>query len=142
MHKTRIFKTIKIDPPGHSLTYEYDYFVWIQSSDFQKIFGKLRKLKRKGRRNHIKISYGKKSIYRTVETAGHKGVTSGTVGLSYNSLSDLGCDPKNPAAAELKIRPAWGWECLLFHPDSSLRIPFWATIISFVLGVVLSAVIG
>ena len=134
MQKTRIFKATQVDPPGNCLTYEYDYFVWIHSSNFREIFGSPRTLS--GRRNHVKISYGGKTIYRTIETAGCKGVNKDTVGLSYNSLCDLGCNPRELENVELKIEPASGIMSLLHNPDSAKRISFLTTLASFVLGLI------
>ena len=103
MQETRIFKATQADLPGNCLTYEYDNFAWINSSNFREIFGLSRTFS--GRHNHVKISFGGKSVYRTVETAGSNGVNKDTVGLSYNSLCDLGCDPSEMGNVEVTIEP-------------------------------------
>lgn len=140
MQKTRIFKATHVGPPGNCLTYEYDYFVWIHSSNFREIFGSPRTLS--GRRNHVKISYGGKTIYRTIETAGCKGVNKDTVGLSYNSLCDLGCNPRDLENVELKIEPVSGYTYLLNHPDSDRRIAQKTALAIFIIGTIVSIAIN
>ena len=88
------FKVVWVTPPGHIITYPYDHFVWIQSSNFKTIFGRPRK--QSGKKNFVKISFDSgeiRSIYRIIETAGYKGISQGFIGLSYNSLCDLSISP-------------------------------------------------
>ncbi len=140
MQETRIFKATQADLPGNCLTYEYDNFAWINSSNFREIFGLSRTFS--GRHNHVKISFGGKSVYRTVETAGSNGVNKDTVGLSYNSLCDLGCDPSEMGNVEVTIEPVSWSTYLLNQPLSAWSVAQKAALAIFIIGTVVSILIN
>jgi len=140
MQETRIFKAVQADLPGNCLTSEYDYSVWINSSNFREIFGPSRPLS--GRHNHVKISYGGKTIYRTVETTDGKSMDNDTVGLTYNSLCDLGCNPEEPENVEGTIEPVSWCTYLLNQPLSAWSVAQKAALAIFIIGTVVSIVIN
>ncbi len=140
MQETRIFKAVQTDLPGNCLTSEYDYSVWINSSNFREIFGPARSLS--GRHNHVKISYGGKTIYRTVETADGKNMDKDTVGLTYNSLCDLGCDPGELQNVEVTIEPVSWCTYLLNQPLSAWSVAQKAALGIFIIGIAVSIIIN
>lgn len=134
------FKVVWVTPPGHVITYAYDHFVWIQSSNFKTIFGKPRK--QSGKKNFVKISFDSgeiRSIYRIIETAGYKGISQGFIGLSYNSLCDLSIPPSKKISSSYKVyvKPVSSFCFMLHHPDTIQRLPFLISVISFIVGLLL-----
>ena len=129
------FNFIEVTPPGHSLTEAYDKYVWIYAKNFKEIYGGSRL--KAGKKNCLKISYGKKSIYRFIETTGYKGVNTTTIGLSYNSLCDLGVDPYTKKDIKLKVKPVNSFILMFHHPDTSLRISFLTAILTFLVGLII-----
>ena len=128
---------IQVNPPGHIITAPYDQYVWIHSSQFKSIFGKDRL--RSGDHNCVKITNGKRSIYRYIETAGYTGITHSCIGLSYNSLCDLGIKLNKTSQNQIniKISPVNVLDFMLHHPDKSQKVPFLTSIITFLIGLIL-----
>lgn len=129
------FNLIHVTPPGHVLTYEYDYFVWIYSHDFKEIFGETRKTAR-GKKNYVKIINKNKVIYREIESTGYKGLGRSDIGLSYNSICDLGLDPKNTTDSKVKVCPISTFMYMLHHPNRAQSLPIWISVISLIIGLI------
>ena len=139
MKQGKIFNVIKVTPPGHVLTYEFDYYVWIYAKDFKNIFGRQRNMS--GRGHYVKLLSGSKTIYRAVETTGWTGVKASTVGLSYNSLCDLGIDIKRINNNRVIIKRVSTFRYLWFHPDYTQRWTCRFACLSFLVGLLLGAIL-
>ncbi|MBR4119695.1 MAG: hypothetical protein IKK64_06410 [Bacteroidales bacterium] len=139
MRTSKLFSCVKVPPPGHCFTDVYDNYVWIYAKNFQLIFGENRL--RSGKRNCLKISYGNKSIYRFIETTGYTGVDAKTIGLSYNSICDLGINQKELPSVELKVKPISAFQLMFHHPDSSQKVSFLTAIITFLVGLIIGYVV-
>ena len=135
MRNKNFYSFIEVTPPGHMLTGDYDKHVWIYAKNFKEIYGDSRS--ETGKKNCLKISYGKKSIYRFIETTGYQGVNSKTIGLSYNSLCDLGIKPNTQEDIQLQVEPTSAFMLMFHHPDSSQRVSFLTSIITFILGLII-----
>lgn len=129
------FNLILVTPPGHVLTYEYDYFVWIYSYDFKVIFGETRKMVR-GKKNYVKIINKDRVIYREIESTGYKGLGKSDIGLSYNSICDLGLDPQNTTNYKVKVCPISTFMYMLHHPNRTQSLPIWISVISLIIGLI------
>lgn len=127
----KIYKVTKVDPEGHLFTDRYEHYAWIFPHSYKDIFGKKRK-KTKG--SYVKIEHGSKCIYRIIETTGTKKVNPGTVGLSYNSLCDLGIDPCNIDDTEVTISPVSTYSFLRHHPDEAQKLPYRIALFSLYVG--------
>lgn len=135
MYNSLKYNVIKVTPPGHTLTYVYDYYVWIHPSSFKDIFG-LKRIQ-SGKRCYVKITNGNHHIYRAIETAGYQGVTKATIGLSYNSICDLKLKPNSPNNVSVKVKPSYALFYLLHHPDSVPKTTFIVSLVTCVIGILI-----
>lgn len=134
-----MFKVVRVRPAGHVLSYKYDSFVWINPQELRQLVGS--KVKVSGNGCYLKISYQGKTLYRAAETAEYQGVEGGTIGLSSNSLSDLGLTNAPLEEAELEVRPAYALSYYLHHPDYIQRLSFRTTIVTLLLGTIFGLLI-
>lgn len=130
----KIYKAIKIDPEGHRFTDRYEHYAWISPHSYKDIFGKKRK-ETKG--SYVKIEHGSKCIYRIIETTGTNGVSKeeSTIGLSYNSLCDLGIDPRDVENTKVTISPSCTYNFLRNHPDDAQKLPYRIALFSLCVGI-------
>ena len=134
----KIYGVTRVDPEGHQFTDKYAHYAWIHPTNYEKIFGKKRKLTNG---NYVKIEHGSKRVYRVIETTGTKGVSSRTVGLSYNSLCDLGIDPRKITSVKVTISPSCTYNFLRHHPDEAQKLPYRIALFSLCVGI-LSLALG
>ena len=132
----KIYGVTRVDPEGHEFTDKYAHYAWIYAPDYEDIFGAKRKLTNG---SYVKIEYGSKCIYRAIETAGE--VKHETIGLSYNSLCDLGIDPRNAESAKVTITPSCTYNFLRHHPDDAQKLPYRIALFSLCVGI-LSLALG
>lgn len=134
----KIYEVTRVDPEGHEFTDKYAHYAWIYARDYEDIFDAKRKLTNG---SYVKIEHGSKCIYRAIETAGK--VKHETIGLSYNSLCDLGIDPRKINSAKVTITPSCTYNFLRHHPDDAQKLPYrialfslFVSILSLALGVI------
>lgn len=144
MIKKHEFNVIRVDPSGgNKFTENYDFYAWIQAGDYETIFGIKRRLKRRGKKKYIRIeeSKSKNKIYRTIETAGQGGLKKSSVGLSYNSISDLGLKPNNLTDARVTIKPIHPFTFMLNNPDEVQKYTVWLSLATFALGLIIGQIL-
>lgn len=128
------YSLVQVKPQNTLFTQAYDHYVWIYAKNYSQICGSSRKL---SKRHYVKIKLGRKCIYRALETAGDTGVSSSSIGLSYNSLCDLGIDPNNTSYISVYITPVRAI-CYWFHQsDSMAKYSVWFSIAAFIIGLVI-----
>ena len=134
----KIYGVTRVDPEGHQFTDKYAHYAWIYAPDYEDIFGAKRKLTNG---SYVKIEHGSKCIYRAIETTGTDDVNSETIGLSYNSLCDLGIDPRNTDDTKVTISPSCTYNFLRHHPDEAQKLPYRIALFSLCVGI-LSLALG
>lgn len=125
----KIYGVTRVDPEGHQFTDKYAHYAWIYAPDYEDIFGAKRKLTNG---SYVKIEHGSKCIYRAIETAGK--VKRETIGLSYNSLCDLGIDPRDVENTKVTISPSCTYNFLRHHPDEAQKLPYRIALFSLCVG--------
>lgn len=142
MNISQRFSLVRVNPTG-MFTDKYDSYAWIQACDYKTIFGDKRKMKMAGKKKYVQISdlSGENKIYRIIETAGYKGITKSAVGLSYNSIADLGLNPNNLTDAKVEINPIHPFKFILNNPDQAQKCTVWLSLVTFILGVFLGAIL-
>ena len=76
------------------------------------------------------------------ETTDGKSMDNDTVGLTYNSLCDLGCNPEELENVEVTIEPVSWCTYLLNQPLSAWSVAQKAALAIFIIGTVVSIVIN
>ncbi len=125
------YSLVQVRPQNTLFTQAYDHYVWIYAKNYSRICGSSRK---RSKRHYVKIKLGRKCIYRTIETAGYTGVNKDSIGLSYNSLCDLGIDPNNIPNISVDVTSARAI-CYWFHQsDSMAKYSVWFSTAAFIIG--------
>lgn len=130
----KTYSLVQVRPQNTLFTQAYDHYVWIYSMNYKRIYGKSRK---QSKHHYVKIKLGRKCIYRTIETAGYTGVNNNSIGLSYNSLCDLGFSPNNIPNISVYVIPVHAI-CYWFHQsDNMAKYSVWFSITTFIIGLII-----
>ena len=121
---------------------DVDGDVYLQSSVFNEVFGKTKKMSKDSvkRLAIVKIEENGKAIYRAYRASSIDGLTSKYVGLTPNSLYLLN-DAEGKAPTKVELSPGKYIPFYWYHPDKAIRISFKLGLLSVALGF-LSVVLG
>lgn len=131
------YEVVLVKPKGCEPTGAYNSLIWMHSGQYKELFGMKRKDDTStANRTLVKITHGNQTIYRKIEMSGANHVGSDSVGLSYDSMSQLGIDPGHPDGT-VKVAPAAPLGYLWHHPDIESRYLFHITIGTFAAGLLI-----
>lgn len=128
------YSLVQVRPQNTLFTQAYNHYVWIYAKNYSRICGSSRK---RSKRHYVKIKLWRKCIYRTIETAGYTGINKDSIGLSFNSLCDLGIDPNNTSFILVDITPVRAIYYWFHQSDSMAKCSVWFSIATFIIGLII-----
>ena len=108
------------------------------SKEYEQIFGKTKKSssQKHQRLSIVKITHGKRVIYRSFQARGVVGLDGNYIGLSPNAWYELGLDEKVKDGQLVSVTKGWWFYYFWEHPNSATRMSFRIGIIAIFIGFV------
>lgn len=121
---------------------ELDEYVVLESSMYQKLFGrtKISSSKSKKRLSIVKVSYDGQSIHRAYLSASATGFQQKYVALTPNSIYELSDGKAVPAHSGVCISKGCWWHFYWEHPNAAVRMSFRVGVIGIIISVFLSLI--